>query len=106
MFKRSNITVASLFIENGGVIVVMNWEYGIMNLVFWLGFVLFIVGLDMDFEIEGENMFIWLAERAILGSYLIVTNVVVGLKRAVEAGFELVTVVIAWINARFWDEEE
>lgn len=60
----------------------------------------------MDFEIEEENMFIWIAERAILGSYLIVMNVVVGLKRAVETGFELVTVVIAWINARFWDEEE
>lgn len=84
----------------------MNWEYGIMNIVLWLSFVLFIVGFDMDFTIEGENMFIWLAERAILGSYLIVTNVVVGIKRAVEAGFELVTVVIAWINARFWDEEE
>ena len=84
----------------------INWEYGIMNLVLWLSFVLFIVGLDMDFEIEGENMFIWLAERAILVSYLIVTNVVVGIKRAVEAGFGLVTVIIAWINARFWDEEE
>lgn len=84
----------------------MNWEYGIMNLILWLGFVLFIVGLDNDFEIEGENMFIWLAERAILGSYLIVTNVVVGVKRAVEAGFGVVTVVIAWINAKFWDEEE
>ena len=84
----------------------MNWEYGIMNLILWLGFVLFIVGLDMDFEIDGENMFIWLAERAILGSYLIVMNVVVGLKRAVEAGFGLVTVVIAWINVKFWDEEE
>ena len=84
----------------------MNWEYGIMNLVLWLSFVLFIVGSDMDFEIEGENMFVWLAERAILGSYLIVMNVVVGVKRAVEAGFGLVTVVIAWINARFWDEEE
>lgn len=83
-----------------------NMLYGIMNLVLWLSFVLFIVGLDMDFTIEGENMFIWLAERAILGSYLIVTNVVVGLKRAVEAGFGLVTAVIAWINARFWDEEE
>ena len=63
----------------------MNWEYGIMNLILWLGFVLFIVGLDMDFEIEGEKMFIWLAERAVLGSYLIVTNVVVGIKLAVEA---------------------
>lgn len=84
----------------------MNWEYGLMNVLLWLGFVLFIVGLDNDFEIEGENIFIWLAERAILGSYLIVTNVVVGIKRAVEAGFGLVTVVIAWINARFWDEEE
>lgn len=90
-----------------------NMCYGIMNLILWLGFVLFIVGLDMDFKVEGENMFIWLAERAILGSYLIVTNVVVGLKRAVEAGFGLIlwlfgwiTVVIAWINARFWDEEE
>ena len=83
-----------------------NMWYGIINMVLWLGFVLFTVGLDMDSEIEGENMFIWLAERAILGSYLIVTNVVVGLKRAVEAGFGLVTVVIAWINARFWDEEE
>ena len=83
-----------------------NMWYGIINMVLWLGFVLFIVGLDMDFEIEGENMFIWLAERGILGSYLIVTNVVVGVKRAVETGFELVTVVIAWINARFWDEEE
>ena len=84
----------------------MNWEYGIMNLILWLGFVLIIVGLDMDFEIEGENMFIWLAERAILGSYLIVTQVITGLKRAVETGFEFVTVVIAWINAKFWDEEE
>lgn len=90
-----------------------NMWYGIMNIILWLGFVLFIVGLDMDFQIEGENMFIWLAERAILGSYLIVTNVVVGLKRAVEVGFELVkagyglvTVLIAWINARFWDEED
>lgn len=84
----------------------MNWEYGIMNLILWLGFCLFIIGLDMEFEIEGENMFIWLAERAILGSYLIVTSVIAGLKSAVKAGFELVTVVIAWINARFWDEEE
>lgn len=84
----------------------MNWEYGIMNLILWLGFVLFIVGLDMDFQVDGENMFIWLAERAILGSYLIVTQVIRGLKSAVEAGFGLVTVVIAWINARFWDEEE
>ena len=83
-----------------------NMLYGVMNLILWLGFVLFIVGLDMDFTIEGENMLIWLAERAILGSYLIVTNVVVGVKRAVEAGFELFTVFIAWINARFWDEEE
>nr|DAX27701.1 MAG TPA: hypothetical protein [Caudoviricetes sp.] len=83
-----------------------NMWYGLMNLVLWLGFVLFIVGMDNDFEIDGENIFIWLAERAILGSYLIVTNVVVGLKRAVEVGFGLVTVVIAWINARFWDEEE
>ena len=84
----------------------MNWEYGLMNLILWLSFVLFIVGLDHNFEVEGENWLIWLAERAILGSYLIVTNVVVGIKRAVMAGFELVTVVIAWINARFWDEEE
>lgn len=91
----------------------MNWEYGIMNLILWLGFVLFIVGLDMDFQVDGENMFIWLAERAILGSYLIVTRVIRGVKLSVEAGFELVktgyglvTVVIAWINARFWDEEE
>lgn len=83
-----------------------NMLYGIMNLILWLGFVLFIVGLDMDFEIDGENMFIWFAERAILGSYLIVTNVVVGVKRAVETGFGLVTVVIAWINAKFLDEEE
>ena len=83
-----------------------NMWYGIINMVLWLGFVLFIVGLDMDFEIEGENMFIWLAERAILGSYLIVTQVIRGLKSAVIAGFGLVTVVIAWINARFWDEEE
>ena len=84
----------------------MNWEYGIMNLVLWLSFLVFMFGMDNDFEIDGENWLIWFAERAILGSYLIVTNVVVGLKRAVEAGFELVTVVIAWINARFWDEEE
>ena len=83
-----------------------NMLYGVMNLILWLGIVLFIVGLDMDFEVDGENMFIWLAERAILGSYLIVTNVVVGLKRAVEVGFELVTVVVAWINAKFWDEED
>lgn len=80
--------------------------YGLMNTILWLGFVLFIVGLDMDFKIEDENMFIWLAERAILGAYLIVTQVIDGLKSAVEAGFGLVTVVIAWINARFWDEEE
>lgn len=80
--------------------------YGLMNTILWLGFVLFIVGLDMDFQIEDENMFIWLAERAILGSYLIVTQVIDGLKSAVEADFRLVTVVIAWINARFWDEED
>ena len=84
----------------------MNWYYGIMNVVLWLGFLVFMFGMDNDFEVEGENWLIWLAERAILGSYLIVTNVVVGIKRAVEAGFGLVTVVIAWINARFWDEEE
>lgn len=83
-----------------------NWCYGLMNTILWLVFVLFIVGLDMDFQIEGENMFIWLAERAILGSYLIVTSVIAGLKSAVMAGFGLVTVVIAWINARFWDEED
>ena len=77
-----------------------------MNLVMWLGFLVFMFGMDNDFEVEGENWLIWLAERAILGSYLIVTNVVVGIKCAVEAGFGLVTVVIAWINARFWDEEE
>ena len=84
--------------------------YGIMNTILWLGFVLFIVGLDMKFQIEGENMFIWLAERAILGSYLLVTRVINGVKRAVEAVIEdvygLITVVIAWINARFWDEED
>ena len=84
----------------------MEWKYGLMNLVMWLGFLVFMFGMDNDFEVEGENWLIWLAERAILGSYLIVTNVVVGIKRAVEAGFGLVTVVIAWINARFWDEEE
>lgn len=87
-----------------------NMLYGIMNLILWLGFVFFIVGLDLNFRVEGENMFIWLAERAILGSYLIVTCVINGVKRAVEAVIEdvykLVTVVIAWINARFWDEEE
>ena len=83
-----------------------NMLYGIMNLVLWLSFLVFMFGMDNDFEVEGENWLIWLAERAILGSYLIVTNVVVGIKRAVEAGFGLVTVVIAWINARFWDEEE
>ena len=83
-----------------------NIWYGIMNLVLWLSFLVFMFGMDNDFKVEGENIFIWLAERAILGSYLIVTNVVVGIKRAVEAGFGLVTVVIAWINARFWDEEE
>ena len=87
-----------------------NWCYGLMNLILWLGFVLFIVGLDLNFRVEGENMFIWLAERAILGAYLIVTRVINGVKRAVEAVIEdvykLVTVVIAWINARFWDEEE
>lgn len=83
-----------------------NMFYGVMNIVLWLSFLVFMFGMDNDFEVEGENWLIWLAERAILGSYLIVTNVVVGIKRAVEAGFELVTVVIAWINARFWDEEE
>lgn len=88
----------------------MNWEYGIMNLILWLGFVLFIVGLDLNFRVEDENMFIWLAERAILGSYLIVTRVINGVKRAVEAVIEdvykLVTVGIAWLNAHFWDDEE
>ena len=87
-----------------------NWYYGLMNLILWLGFVLFIVGLDLNFRVEGENMFIWLAERAILGSYLIVTRVINGVKHAVEAVIEdvykVVTVVIAWINAKFWDEEE
>ena len=83
-----------------------NWYYGLMNLILWLGFVLFIVGLDLNFRVEGENMFIWLAERAILGSYLIVTSVIAGLKSAVEAGIGLVTVGIAWLNAHFWDEEE
>ena len=83
-----------------------NMFYGVMNVIFWLSFLVFMFGMDNDFEVEGENWLIWLAERAILGSYLIVTNVIVGLKRAVGAGFELVTVVIAWINARFWDEEE
>ena len=84
----------------------MEWKYGLMNLILWLSFLVFMFGMDNDFEVEGENWLIWLAERAILGSYLIVTNVVVGVKCAVEAGFGLVTVVIAWINARFWDEEE
>lgn len=83
-----------------------NVWYGVMNVVLWLSFLVFMFGLDHNFKVEDENWLIWLAERAILGSYLIVTNVVVGLKRAVEAGFGLVTVVIAWINARFWDEEE
>lgn len=87
-----------------------NWCYGLMNLILWLGFVLFIVGLDLNFRVEGENMFIWLAERAILGAYLIVTRVIAGVKRAVEAVIEdvykLVTVIIAWINAKFWDEED
>lgn len=87
-----------------------NWYYGLMNLILWLGFVLFIIGLDLNFRVEDENMFIWLAERAILGSYLIVTRVINGVKRAVMAVIEdvykVVTVVIAWINAKFWDEEE
>lgn len=87
-----------------------NIWYGVMNVVLWLGFLVFMFGLDHNFRIEGENMFIWLAERAILGSYLIVTRVINGVKHAVEAVIEdvykLVTVVIAWINARFWDEEE
>ena len=83
-----------------------NMLYGVMNVVLWLSFLVFMFGMDNNFEVEGENWLIWLAERAILGSYLIVTNVIVGVKRAVMAGFELVTVVIAWINARFWDEEE
>lgn len=56
------ITVAFFLNER----IVMNIGfYGIMNTILWLGFVLFIVGLDMNFQIEGENMFIWLAERAI-----------------------------------------
>lgn len=83
-----------------------NMWYGIINTVLWLCYLVFMFGLDHNFEVEGENWLIWLGERAILVSYLIVTNVVVGIKRAVEAGFGLVTVVIAWINARFWDEEE
>lgn len=83
-----------------------NMLYGVMNIILWLCFLVFMFGLDHNFKVEGENWLIWLAERAILGSYLIVTNVIVGVKRAVMAGFELVTVVIAWINARFWDEEE
>lgn len=90
-----------------------NMWYGIMNVVLWLSFLVFMFGMDNNFKVEGENWLIWLAERAILVSYLIVTNVVVGIKRAVEAGFGLVkagyglvTVVIAWINARFWDEED
>lgn len=83
-----------------------NMWYGVMNVVLWLCFLAFMFGLDHNFKVEGENWLIWLVERAILGSYLIVTNVIVGLKRAVMAGFELVTVVIAWINAKFWDEEE
>lgn len=83
-----------------------NMWYGVINVVLWLSFLVFMFGIDNNFKVEGENMFIWLAERAILGSYLIVTNVIVGVKKAVEAGFELVTVVIAWINARFWDEED
>ena len=33
-------------------------------------------------------------------------SVIEPLKRAVETGYGLVTVVIAWINAKFWDEEE
>lgn len=80
--------------------------YWLLNSVLWLGFCVFIVGLDCNFKIEGENMFIWLAERAILGSYLIVTWVINGLKKVVELGYGGFTVVIAWINARFWDEEE
>lgn len=77
-----------------------------MNFILWLSFLVFMFGLDHNFKVEGENWFIWLAERAILGSYLIVTQVIRGVKLSVMAGFELVTVVVAWINVRFWDEEE
>lgn len=80
--------------------------YWIINSVLWLGFCVFIIGLDCNFKIDGENMFIWLAERAILGAYLIVTWVINGLKKVVELVYGGVTVVIAWINARIWDEEE
>ena len=87
--------------------------YWIINTVLWLGFCLFMIGLECNFKIEGENMFIWLAERAILGSYLIVTQVINGVKRSVEVGYDGIlwvfswfTVVIAWINAKIWDEEE
>ena len=79
--------------------------YGIMNFILWLSFLVFMFGLDHNFKVEGENWFIWLVERAILGSYLIVTQVIRGVKLSVMAGFELVTVVVAWINARFWEEE-
>lgn len=80
--------------------------YGIMNFILWLSFLVFMFGLDHNFKVEGENWLIWLTERVILGSYLIVTQVIMGVKLSVMVGFELVTVVIAWINARFWDEEE
>ena len=87
-----------------------NMWYGVINVILWLSFLVFMFGMDNNFEVEGENWLIWLAERAILGSYLIVTRVITGLKRAVEVVIEdvygLVTVVIAWINARFWDEED
>ena len=80
--------------------------YWILNGTLWLGFCVFMIGLDCNFKIEGENMFIWLAERAILGSYLIVTWVINGVKKVVELLYGGITVVIAWINARIWDEEE
>ena len=87
-----------------------NMWYGVINVILWLSFLVFMFGMDNNFKVEGENWLIWLAEIAILGSYLIVTRVIIGLKRAVEAVIEdvygFVTVVVAWINARFWDEEE
>lgn len=83
-----------------------NINYGLMNIILWLVFVVFIVGIDCDFKVEDENFFVWIVERAILGSYLIVTRVINGLKRTVELVYGGITVIIAWINARFWDEEE
>lgn len=78
----------------------------VLNIVFCFGVLLYVIGLDIGFKIDGQNMFIWLGERFLFGCYIVVTRVLYYLNYIVKVIYSIIKPFMNWVYNKIWEEDK